>query len=52
MESTREGKTLLDHLVKNHKFESERDLPAIYDYAMFQFSCGNYSGKYKFKFDS
>jgi len=43
MESTREGKTLLDHLVKNHKFESERDLPAIYDYAMFQFSCGNYS---------
>ena len=43
IETTREGKQLFEYLERNHNFKLE-DLDTLYDYAKFQYECGNYSG--------
>jgi len=44
IETAREGKQLFEYLEKHHAFKIE-DLDTLYDYAKFQYECGNYSGK-------
>merc|ERR1712136_469013 len=43
IETTREGKQLFEYLERNHNFKLE-DLDTLYEYAKFQYECGNYSG--------
>ena len=43
IETAREGKQLFEYLEKHHSFKLE-DLDTLYDYAKFQYECGNYSG--------
>nr|CAB3241627.1 eukaryotic translation initiation factor 3 subunit E-B [Phallusia mammillata] len=43
IETTRDGKQLFEYLEKNHNFKLE-DLDTLYNYAKFQYECGNYSG--------
>jgi len=42
VESTREGKQLFEFLERHHNFTLE-NLNAIFDFALIQFNCGNYS---------
>lgn len=42
----RDGKQLFEYLEKNHEFKLE-DLDSLYDYAKFQYECGNYSGEFQ-----
>ncbi|XP_071496444.1 eukaryotic translation initiation factor 3 subunit E-like [Diadema antillarum] len=43
IKSTRDSRQLIDYLVKSHGFQQEM-LNLLYDYAKFQYDCGNYSG--------
>merc|ERR1712136_278121 len=43
IETSRDGRQLFETLAKDHKFKSEY-LDDLYDYAKFQYECGNYSG--------
>ncbi len=43
IQSTRDSKQLLDYLMKNHSFEPKL-IDVCFDYAKFQYECGNYSG--------
>ncbi|XP_039270983.1 eukaryotic translation initiation factor 3 subunit E-like [Styela clava] len=43
VETVRDGKQLFEYLETNHAFRLE-DLDSLYDYAKFQYECGNYSG--------
>ncbi|XP_035668034.1 eukaryotic translation initiation factor 3 subunit E-A-like isoform X1 [Branchiostoma floridae] len=43
IQSTRDGRQLFDYLARNHGFESKM-VDTLYDYAKFQYECGNYSG--------
>lgn len=43
VETVRDGKQLFEYLETNHGFRLE-DLDSLYDYAKFQYECGNYSG--------
>lgn len=42
VQSTRDGRELYEYLAKNHGFVPEM-LDMLYDYAKFQYECGNYS---------
>ena len=49
--SSRDPKQVLDFLVKEHNFKPEL-IDTLYDFAKFQFECGNYSGARSENFSS
>ena len=51
IQNSRDSKQLLEYLTKNHNFEP-RLIDVCFNYAKFQFECGNYSGRSRGEFDS